>query len=202
MRHEAPQASRPERPEAKRTGLYLWAVCGVLALLGQAILRLGSIAWEALSSGDMTTLQYGVGAVWITMNAYLEGYRGFQKKFVPRVLARAHHLATRPEPLASVLAPLYAMAFFSAARRAKIAAWGVTLLVLMAITVVRTIPQPWRGVIDAGVVVGLMWGVTSLVWGAIARLSGEIPKGDPELGTQHQEMLESPALLDSSGSDS
>src|SRR5690606_18696589 len=141
---QAPEASPLQKPDRQGTALYLWAVLGVVALLGQAIVRLGAISWEALSSGEMTYVQYGITAVWIIMNAYLEGYRGFQKKFVPRVLARAHHLALHPEPLPAVLAPLYAMAFFKAARRAKFAAWGVTLLVLLAITLVRTIPQPWR----------------------------------------------------------
>jgi hypothetical protein len=152
-----------------------------MALLAQAILRLSAITWEALASGEMTSLQYGLCAVWSLMNAYMEGYRGFQKKFVPRVLARAHHVALHPEPLTATLAPLYAMAFFRAAPRAKIAAWGVTGLVLIAITLVRGIAQPWRGIIDAGVVVGLTWGVVALAVGILARLSGQTPAGDPEL---------------------
>lgn len=166
------------------TSLYLWAVLGVTALLSQAIFRLSAIAWEALSSGEMTPFQYGVCALWSLMNAYMEGYRGFQKKFVPRVLARAHHLALHPEPLPAVLAPLYAMAFFRATPRAKIAAWGVTGLVLVAITLVRSISQPWRGIIDAGVVVGLSWGVVALLIGGVARLAGRAPNGDPELSLE------------------
>ncbi len=179
---EAPVLSPSSDP--KGTGLYLWAVLGVITLLLQAIVRLGAISWEALSSGEMTGLQYGVCAVWTLMNAYLEGYRGFQKKFVPRVLARAHHLALHPQFVPALLAPLYAMAFFRAARRAKIAAWGVSLLVVLAITLVRSVPQPWRGVIDAGVVVGLAWGVLSLAIGVVSRLAGQAPTGDPELSSR------------------
>lgn len=171
-------------PARKGTALFLWAVLGVMALLIQAILRLSAITVEALSSGEMTSLQYGVCAVWCLLNAYMEGYRGFQKKFVPRVLARAHHLALSPEPLPATLAPLYAMAFFRATLRAKIAAWGVSCLVIVAITLVRTIAQPWRGIIDAGVVVGLSWGLIALALGAVARLSGRTPEGDPELAQE------------------
>lgn len=181
----APKAHKVSlEPTSRGTVLYLWAILGVTALLVQAIARLSSITWEALSSGEMTSFQYSVCAVWSLLNAYMEGYRGFQKKFVPRVLARAHHLALHPEPLPAALAPLYAMAFFRAAPRAKAAAWGITCLVLLAITLVRSIAQPWRGIIDAGVVVGLTWGVIALLVGAGARLSGRTPVGDPELSLE------------------
>jgi hypothetical protein len=179
MAPEAPNAS--PAPPAQNTLIYLWAVLGVSALLTQALVRLSAITWEALSSGDMTPFQYGVCAVWSLMNAYMEGYRGFQKKFVPRVLARAHHLAENPDTLTTLLAPLYAMAYFRATLRAKIAAWGVTCLVIVAITLVRALAQPWRGIIDAGVVVGLGWGLFALLIGVAARLSGRVPSGDPEL---------------------
>lgn len=137
-------------------------------------------------SGEMTPWQYGVCAIWSLMNAYMEGYRGFQKKFVPRVLARAHHLAQSPDTLGVVLAPLYAMAYFRATVRAKIAAWGVTGLVIIAITLVRALAQPWRGIVDAGVVVGLGWGLVALLLGVTARLSGRAPSGDPELPTDER----------------
>lgn len=185
MASEAPNV--PLAPARRGTLLYLWAVLGVTALLTQAIARLSAITWEALTSGEMTPWQYVVCAVWSLMNAYMEGYRGFQKKFVPRVLARAHHLALHPDTFAAVLAPFYSMAYFRAALRAKIAAWGVTCLVLIAITLVRTIPQPWRGIIDAGVVVGLSWGVVALLFGIVARLSGQNPEGDPELSEETEE---------------
>jgi F0F1-type ATP synthase membrane subunit a len=36
---------------------------------------------------------------------------------------------------------------------------GIVVLVLL----VRAVPQPWRGIIDLGVVVGLAWGIISIV---------------------------------------
>lgn len=188
--HESPAKPPGRANPTPRQGLFLWAVVGVTALLVQAMARLGTIAWEGLTSGQMTAGQYALCAGWVVMNGYLEGYRGFQKKFVPRVLARAHHLASHPQPLSTVLAPLYAMAFFRATTRAKGAAWGVTMLVVLAIFAVRALPQPWRGIIDAGVVVGLGWGTLVLVAGAVARLTGAPPSADPEV----EDELPAPSL--------
>jgi hypothetical protein len=159
----------------------VWAVCGITLLLVQAQVRLGQIAWEALSSGAMTQMQVAICVTWMLMNAYLEGYRGFHLRFVPRVIARAHHLATTKGAYPTVLAPIYAMAYVRAAKKAKYAAWGVTLAVVLAIFVVRRLPQPWRGVIDAGVVVGLALGTLSLLLSAVRRMMGEVPPGNPDL---------------------
>lgn len=163
------------------TGIFVWAIFGVVALLGQAIFRLTQVTLEAFNSGLMTTTQWMVCGVWVACNCYMEGHRGFHLKFVPRVLARAHHLAEHPQPLRVIVAPLFAMAFFSASKRAKAAAWGVTVLVLLAIWLVRSLDQPLRGIIDAGVVAGLAWGTTSLLIGAIARLAGKVPSASPQL---------------------
>lgn len=162
-------------------GAFIWSVLGVTALLLQAQVRLGQIAWEALSSGTLTPVQVGICTIWTIMNGYLEGYRGFHMRFVPRVLARAHHLATHPGAFPKILGPIYAMAYVRASKKAKYAAWGVTVAVLIAIVVVRRLPQPWRGIIDAGVVAGLGLGTLSLLIGAGRRLLGHIPQGNPDL---------------------
>ena len=172
-------ASRTRSP--RRNGIFLWAILGVTLLLGQAMFRLSQIAWEALSAGNMTTSQLIICATWSVSNIYLEGYRGFHKRFVPRVIARAHHLAEHPFQPAVVFAPLFAMAFFHSNRRAKAAAWGVSFAVIIAIVYVRTLPQPWRGIIDCGVVAGLLFGTLSLLWGALARLRGHEPQSSPDL---------------------
>lgn len=163
------------------TGIFVWAILGVLALLGQAIFRLTQVTLEAFNSGLMTSTQWVVCCVWVVANCYMEGHRGFHLKFVPRVLARAHHLAEHPQPFRVLVAPLFAMAFFSASKKAKAAAWGVTVLVILAIWLVRSLDQPLRGIIDAGVVAGLAWGATSLLVGAIGRLLGKAPSGNPQL---------------------
>lgn len=160
---------------------FIWAVVGILGLLAQAQLRLGKIAWEAVVSGGLTQSQALTCLSWVMLNAYLEGYRGFHRRFVPRVVARANHLATVPDAFPRWLGPIYAMAYVRAAPRAQYAAWGVTAAVLIAIFFVRQIDQPWRGIIDAGVVVGLLIGSVSLVLAAAQCLLGKTPSADPAL---------------------
>jgi hypothetical protein len=188
---EVPTQDVPGAP--RRNGLFLWAVGGVLLLLSQAIFRLSQVAWEALATFELTQAQIAITAAWALASSYMEGYRGFQLRFVPRVLARAHYLAQNPGAAPVLLAPLYAMAFFRAKTRAKVAAWGISLLVLAAILIVRNLPQPWRGIIDVGVVVGLSWGVVCMVWGVIHRLQGAAPAGDPELSVRHSQASHSRA---------
>jgi hypothetical protein len=95
--------------------------------------------------------------------AYVEGYRAFQQGFSPRVAARARHLRDHPILLHAVLAPLFCMAYFHAQRKRQITSLSVTAGIIILVLLVRLLSQPWRGIIDGGVVVGLAWGLVSLV---------------------------------------
>jgi hypothetical protein len=53
---------------------------------------------------------------------------------------------------------------------------GVVALVL----IVKSLPQPWRGIVDGGVVVGLAWGLVSLCASALRTLI----KGPPAVDLQ------------------
>ncbi|MBT8446427.1 MAG: hypothetical protein KJO38_04710, partial [Gammaproteobacteria bacterium] len=46
----------------------------------------------------------------------------------------------------------------------------------------RLLPQPWRGVMDFGVVVGLLWGLVATLTISIRALSTDQFSVDPELG--------------------
>lgn len=157
-----------------------WGVLGVLAILGQAIFRLGALALEPLRDGSVLTGgQIALYIGWTVFNAYAEGYRGFQRAFSPRVVARAVHLGRHPTPLRVLLAPLYCMALFGATRRRLIVAWVMLGGIALLVTLVRQLPQPWRGIVDAGVVVGLLWGVVVIVWlFARAVVQGRVPADD------------------------
>ncbi len=102
-------------------------------------------------------------SVWIPFMAYSEGYRGFQLRFSPMVVSRAWHLAVRdkPEPWKLLLAPLFAMGFFCASRKRLLTSWLLTVAIVGFVWCARQLPQPWRGLVDIGVVVGLGWGI---VW--------------------------------------
>lgn len=150
----------------------LWGITGVIALLLYAVVRLSPIALEALS-GRLGSLHYAALLVSIAFFGYTEGYRAFQLQFSPRVVARALSLrehATWPRVL---LAPAFAMGFFGATRRRMIVSWVLTASIVVLIRLVGATPQPWRGIIDAGVVVALGWGAVAIGVYAIRALGGE-----------------------------
>lgn len=162
--------------------VFTWGTVGVIALLGQAIYRLTPQALDALFHRTLTPLQWSLYISWVLFAAYAEGYRAFQGRFSPRVVARAIYLAKNPEPLRVALAPLFCMSFFHATRRGLVTAWTVTLLVLLAVIAVRQLPQPWRGIVDGGVVIGLTWGTIAIAANVLLvfrgiepRISNEIP---------------------------
>ena len=141
----------------------IWGVAGVCLLLLFAVYRLTSIT---IDSFEFSFLWYHwlilVGNV--LFMAHSEGYKGFQKSFSPRVVARARYLKSHPRPLHVLLAPLFCMGYFHATRRRMITAYVMTFAIIVLIIVFNQISQPWRGILDAGVVVGLSWGVISILF--------------------------------------
>lgn len=140
----------------------VWGLGGVLLLLGSAIYRLTPIALDAFSY-DLLWYHWVTLVVFLFFMIYAEGYRGFQQRFSPRVAARARHLMGHPDTLHVALAPFFCMAYFHAPRKRKVTSISLTGGIVVLILIVRLLPQPWRGIIDVGVVVGLIWGVVSLV---------------------------------------
>ena len=61
-----------------------------------------------------------------------------------------------------LLAPLFCAGYFGATVRLRRAVWIGTVLILLAVLLFNQLPQPWRGILDAGVLVGLVWGTTAL----------------------------------------
>jgi hypothetical protein len=151
----------------------VWGVGGVVLLLVSALVRLTPMAWQAVASG-LDRLQWTLLVVFTIWMAWSEGYRGFQKNFSPRVAARARHLAEHPTALRVALAPLFCMAYFGAPRRRTIVTLVLTLAIVGLVVAVRRLSQPWRGIIDAGVVVGLAWGLLTLLWYTVRAFS---PRG-------------------------
>jgi hypothetical protein len=148
----------------------VWGVAGVALLLGSAVYRMTPLALGAFSV-PLGRLHWLSLAACILFMAYAEGVRGFQQRFSPRVAARARYLREHPEPLHVVFAPLFCMGFIHATARRMIASLSVTAGVIVLVLAVHRVPQPWRGIIDAGVVVGLAWGLVSLLWFAVAALT-------------------------------
>ena len=166
----------------------LWGIAGVLALLGNAIYRLTPYAVE-LARLRLDAVQITVLVGWVAFNAYAEGYRAFHRMFSPRVVARARTLDNAPW-LHKLLAPIYCMGLFHATRKRLLVSWTVTLAIIGIVIVVRALAQPWRGIIDAGVVVGLAIGVVSIIYHYLRALAGHampVPADLPPQAAQPDE---------------
>ena len=158
----------------------LWGLGGFSLLLGYAIIRLAPIAIDAFSH-QFRWYHWVVLAVNTLFMAYLEGYRGFQKGFSPRVVARAKHMSSYPRLLHILLGPLYCMGYFHTSRKRKIAAYSLTGSIIILIFLIRQLEQPWRGIIDVGVVVGLSWGLVSLLIYSVQALTSKEFNHSPEI---------------------
>ena len=140
----------------------VWGLGGVLLLLGSAVYRLTPLAVESFSYA--WSWIHWLSLVLMTFfMAYAEGYRAFQQGFSPRVAARARFLRDHPNALHAVFAPFFCMAYFHAPKRRRIVSVSVTAGIIVLVLLVRKLDQPWRGIIDGSVVVGLTWGVVSLI---------------------------------------
>jgi hypothetical protein len=174
-------ASRPTT--AAELGIFLWAVLGVIAILVESVVRLLPRALEPILDGSLNSAGVIAYVASIVLLGYTEGYRGFQQRFSPRVVVRALAVAQRGGWLMIALAPLIAMGLIHATRRRLFGSWVLVLCIVALIQLVRLLAQPWRGAVDAGVVVGLSWGTVSILVPAVQALRGKIPTIDPELPT-------------------
>lgn len=171
--------SRPTT--AAELAIFLWAVLGVIAILVESVVRLLPRALEPILDGSLELPGVLAYVAAIVLLAYTEGYRGFQRRFSPRVVVRALALAQRGGWLLIALAPLMAMGLIHATRRRLIGSWVLVLCIVTLILLVGLLEQPWRGAVDAGVVVGLSWGTVATLVPMAQALRGKIPTIDPDL---------------------
>ncbi len=155
---------------------------GFTLILSVALLRLGSIAVESFAQ-PWGTLHYAVFALNLVFMAYTEGYKGFQNQYSPRFAARVLYLYRNASWVQALLAPLVAMSFFHATRRRLLTAWILTAGIVVLVLIYRSLPQPWRGILDAGVVLGLGWGLLATLWSVFSafRVGTDV---DPEFSEQ------------------
>ena len=135
----------------------LWAIGGIVGLLVWAVYRLARISIAAFDH-PFAWYHWAALLAIIPFMAWSEGLRGFQLRFSPRVAERAMTVRRQPTLRRVALAPLYAAGYFEGTRRERLGVWLGTLGILVLIVVVHRLDQPWRGILDAGVVVGLSWG--------------------------------------------
>lgn len=166
-------------PSPLGTLALVWGVGGFTALLLFAVWRLASLA---LASTELpwTAAHWAVFVLNLLIMGWFEGYRGFQQSYSPRLAARARGLLHGASARQALLAPLVCMGFLDAPRRRLIGAWALTGGIIAVVLVYRLLPQPWRGILDAGVVLGLLWGVVATLH-ATWRALRHGPAVDPEL---------------------
>ncbi|NQU39367.1 MAG: hypothetical protein HQ523_05395 [Lentisphaerae bacterium] len=140
----------------------LWGCVGVSLILGRGLASLFPHVRD-LAGVELEWFHWVVMAAWSVLMAYSEGYRGFQLKFAPRVAVRAFYLKGHPTTVRVILAPLFCMGYFYATRRRKLLTYSLTGGIVGLIIVCGKLAQPWRGLVDVGVLIGLGWGMIS-VW--------------------------------------
>ncbi|MGH1538056.1 MAG: hypothetical protein ACRBDX_08435 [Gammaproteobacteria bacterium] len=141
----------------------IWAIIGLLALLVFACWRLSAYTIGSFQY-SLNWMHWLVFVAWAIFMAHGEGYKGFQLKFSPRFAARCKYLYANGTWLQTLLAPLFCMAYFHAPKKRVIATFALTIMIIIFIFAFRLIPQPWKGLLDFGVVLGLAWGIVSTLY--------------------------------------
>lgn len=159
----------------------VWGIVGIVLILSSPMYRLFQISWPVISSGDLQWYHGLFLVLSILFMAYAEGYKGFQQNFSPRVAARARYLRSHAGFINGLLAPLFCMGYFGATRRRQVASLILTSMLIILIVAVSFLAQPWRTMIDAGVVVGLFWGIISVIAFALKAFLQEDFPYDAEL---------------------
>ena len=166
-----------------RTISAAWGLGGVLLLVGYAVCRLIPFAM-GMTKFELSWWQWLVLIAWCVYMAYSEGYVAFYKLFAPRTVARAQYLArTTDVPLVRrIVAPLFCMGYFGAPKKRMITAYSLTAGIIILIILIHFVPQPWRGIIDSGVVLGLVCGLAALVVWTVRVLTNRTANTtDPEV---------------------
>lgn len=158
-----------------------WGLSFICAVLVFAIVRLFAVTIDAYNNFPFYWYHWVTLAVVVVFMAHSEGYEGFQRNFSPRVVSRAWFLYHNPRPVLIALAPLFLVGYIhiNPVRRRNILllTFGIVVLIIL----IRYLPQPWRGIVDAGVVVGLTWGLVSMVVHGIRMLGSRSFAYSPEI---------------------
>jgi len=148
-----------------------WGVLGVIAFLGNGFRRVLPVALEPFRSGEPVPPAMGLAYVGVgAFMAYVEGYRGFHKRFSPNVVARSLTLSKASANSANVgwktrvFAPFYCMELFGAPPGRIISAWSFLSSIFVIVAVVKKLPPRVRSVVDAGVCTGMGLGMLSLAY--------------------------------------
>ena len=140
----------------------VWGFIGISLVFGGAIYRLGLISLDTFSY-SLEWYHWAALVFSVIFMGFAEGYRGFQQAYSPRVAARLLFLKNNVTPVRLILAPLFCMGFFDIKKSRMIISYCLLVGIVILVQLVHLLEQPWRGIVDCGVVVGLTWGSISIV---------------------------------------
>lgn len=136
---------------------------GVSGLLLGAVVGMGRFVRE-VDWGALSTIHWLLLLPYLAFMIGFKWYFGFHRGFSLRAARRIRLLAREPTALRVALAPLFSLSLVQAPRRRVLASWGLLLGLSAVVPLVRALPQPWRGLVDLGVMIGLGLGLLSLWW--------------------------------------
>tara|TARA_B100000963_G_C22272954_1_gene513592 strand:- start:35 stop:511 length:477 start_codon:yes stop_codon:yes gene_type:complete len=141
-------------------------VGAIWGFIGVSLILLHGIACVypyviALDFSKMCWYHYLSLIISIIFLGYAEGYKGFQLSFSPRVAQRLKLVFKNPSFVNVVLSPLFCMGFFGISKKRMKITYILTITIIFLIIIIERISEPWRGIIDTGVLVGLSWGLLS-----------------------------------------
>ncbi len=139
-----------------------WTLIGVAALFASAIYRLGTRGVATIQAG----LGWGEWSVLVLLTVafvYGEGFRALDRRWVPKLIERALLLRDDQRLFVRLLAPLYGLSLVGTGRDDLIRGWLLTAAILGAVLIVRTLPDPWRGIVDFAVAAALAWGLVAIL---------------------------------------
>jgi len=161
-----------------------WGTFGVVGYLSFGVTKVVPIVLEGLSAIE-EAWQWALLAATLLFFAYVEGYKGFQLGFSPRVVSRAWVVAEENAELPlwhKILAPAFCIGYFHGTTKRVVTSWAVTTVIFAVVIGVKQLPNPYRAIIDAGVIVGLVWGIVSIIILYLGSLeSKKAPDFDPAL---------------------
>lgn len=140
----------------------MWGLAGLAALLSRALIAFAPKAAEALASASGLH-EWLLIATTTTAMIWAEGYRGFQRGLVPRLIERAEAIARDGARGAQALAPLVALDLILATPARMARRWILIGAITLLIVGTQALAEPWRGAIVCGVFAGLSWGLLTLV---------------------------------------
>ena len=137
---------------------WAWGVGGFSALVAVGLVRLSGQFLRA-TEVPWSSVQILVALVFVAFMAWTEGSRGFQLSYAPKFAHRAEALRKHATFVQALLAPVYCMGLAWAPARSLAANWALLAVIVALVAAFGVVPQPWRGILDGGVVVGLTWGL-------------------------------------------